>query len=89
MSVHSDSHHDWTEMSDDKGKAFYVNKNGETSWEMPKSLRAHKVAHNPHWPWVEMLSEEGAPYYWNQETDETLWDQPQGWDNGEPIKGKK
>ena len=89
MSVHSDSHLDWVELADDKGRPFYVNKDGVTSWTMPKSILAHKKAHNPHWPWVEMLSDEGAPYYWNQETDETLWDRPQGWDNGAPSLGKK
>jgi hypothetical protein len=79
----------WVEMSTDDGRPFYVNSSGVTSWTMPKSIKASKLLGNPHWPWTEMLSDDGAPYYWNQETDETLWDRPEGWEDGEPARGKK
>ena len=61
------------------GTPFYINANtGSTTWTIPDSLLAARKAHNPHYPWKECLSKEGVTYYWNQVTNETLWDAPEG-----------
>jgi len=33
-------------------------------------------------PWSKVQGEDGSSYYWNQDTDETAWDKPDGYVSG-------
>eukprot|EP00232_Nephroselmis_pyriformis_P003043 CAMPEP_0182912970 /NCGR_PEP_ID=MMETSP0034_2-20130328/37796_1 /TAXON_ID=156128 /ORGANISM="Nephroselmis pyriformis, Strain CCMP717" /LENGTH=128 /DNA_ID=CAMNT_0025049667 /DNA_START=28 /DNA_END=414 /DNA_ORIENTATION=- len=51
----------------DNGDVYYVDKNGEATWDKPEEVA-----------WMAVPSEEypGRDYYWNEKTREVSWDKP-------------